>query len=91
MAITYEENEAKFTSVIYEDEVVPFRDFLQERAGETLSLDFSECEDMHLAILQLIMAYKKNYELTYTFADTGEKKLYQTVLEGFNTSENYCN
>lgn len=91
MAITYEENEAKFTSVIYEDELVPFRDFLQDKAGEALSFDFSECEDMHLAIIQLIMAYKKNYELTYTFADAPEKKLYQKVLEGFDTSEDYCN
>ena len=91
MAIIYEENEAKFQSVIYEDEVIAFRDFLQERAGEALSLDLSECEDIHLAILQLIMAYKKNYELSYTFAKSDEKKLYQKVLEGFNTSENYCN
>jgi hypothetical protein len=32
MSITYEENRAVFDSVIYEDEVVSFRDFLQERA-----------------------------------------------------------
>ena len=89
MAITYENNEASFASVIYEDELVSFRDFLQEKSGETLKFNFSECEDIHLAILQLIMAYKKNYECTYTFSD--EKKLYQTVLEGFSTSENYCN
>ncbi len=89
MAITYENNEASFTSVIYEDEVVSFRDFLQEKAGEVLQFNFSECEDIHLAVLQLIMAYKKNYECTYAFCD--KKSLYQAVLEGFNTSENYCN
>ena len=59
MSITYEKSEASFTSVIYEDEVVSFRDFLQEKAGDELSLDFSECEDIHLAVIQLIMAYKK--------------------------------
>jgi len=89
MSITYEKNEANFTSVIYEDEVVMFRDFLQEKAGEELSLNFKECEDIHLAILQLIMAYKKNYSCNYTFGE--KKRLYQIVLEGFNTSENYCN
>ena len=89
MSITYEKNEASFTSVIYEDEVVAFRDFLQEKAGEELSLDFKECEDIHLALIQLIMAYKKNYSCTYKFGET--KRLFQTVLEGFNTSENYCN
>ena len=89
MSITYENNEANFNAVIYEDEVVSFRDFLQEKAGENISLDFSECEDIHLAIIQLIMAYKKNYSCSYTFGDN--KKLFQIVLEGFNTSENHCN
>ncbi len=88
MAITYENNEATFTSVIYEDEVVPLRDFLQEKAGESVVFKLSECDDMHLAILQLIMAYKKNYECLYEFGET--KKLFQKVLEGFDTSENYC-
>ena len=89
MAITYEGNVAIFESVIYEDEVVSFRDFLQEKAGDEVKLNLEACEDIHLAIIQLIMAYKKNYECNYTF---GEKvKLFQTVLEGFDVSENYCN
>lgn len=89
MAITYEKNKAIFSAVIYEDDIVSFRDFLQEGAGEEMKFDFTECEDLHLAILQLIMAYKKNYECSYQFGES--KKLFQTVLEGFNTSENHCN
>ena len=89
MSITYEKNEAKFSSVIYEDEVIPFRDFLQENAGEEINFSFKDCDDIHLAILQLIMAYKKNYTCSYTFGE--QKRLYETVLKGFNTSENYCN
>jgi len=89
MSITYEKNEVTFTSVIYEDEVVAFRDYLQEKAGEEISLNFKECEDIHLAILQLIMAYKKSYSCSYTFGDT--TRLFQTVLEGFNSSEDHCN
>ncbi len=88
MAITYEKNEATFNSVIYEDEVVSLRDFLQEQAPKEVQLNFTECEDIHLAILQLIMAYKKNYVCSYTFGEN--KKLFQTVLEGFDTSENHC-
>ena len=89
MAITYEGNTATFESVIYEDEVVPFRDFLQEKAPDEVHLNMSECDDIHLAVIQLIMAYKKNYNSTYEF---GEKiKLFQTVIEGFDVSENYCN
>ena len=89
MAITYDGNSAIFTSVIYEDEVVTFRDYLQEKAGEEVKFIFNDCEDLHLAILQLIMAYKKNYSCVYEFGDT--KKLFETVLKGFSTSENYCN
>lgn len=89
MAITYDGNVATFESVIYEDEVVAFRDFLQEKAGEEVHLNFVECEDIHLAVIQLIMAYKKNYGCTYEFGE--DVKLFQKVLEGFDTSENYCN
>ena len=49
----------------------------------------SGCEDIHLAVIQLMMAYQKNYSFTYEY---GEKvKLFQRVLEGFDVSENYCN
>ena len=89
MAIIYEGNSVTFVSVIYEDEVVSLRDYLQQKAGEELQFVFSECEDLHLAILQLIMAYKKNYSCNYEFGET--KKLFESVLRGFNTSENYCN
>lgn len=88
MAITYENSEASFTSVIYEDEVTAFRDFLQEKAPDEVKLNFTECDDIHLAIIQLIMAYKKNYICTYTFGEN--RKLFQKVLEGFDTSENHC-
>jgi hypothetical protein len=88
MSITYGENELSFSEVIYEDEVVPFRDFLQEKSGEVINLNFTECEDVHLAILQLIMAYKKNYDCKYTFGD--EKKIFQNVLEGFDESSENC-
>mgnify|MGYP006899564380 FL=1 len=88
MAITYENSEATFTSVIYEDEVVLFRDFLQEQAPNEVSLNFHECDDIHLAVIQLIMAYKKNYTCRYDFSEN--KKLFQIVLEGFDTSENHC-
>jgi len=88
MAITYENNEATFTSVIYEDEVTTLRDFLQEKAPASIGFNLKECDDIHLAIIQLIMAYKKNYECSYEFGES--KKLFQTVLEGFDTSENHC-
>ncbi|MDA7817386.1 hypothetical protein N9A28_04295 [Sulfurimonas sp.] len=89
MAINYDNKTAKFESVIYEDDVVELRDFLQGNAGDEVLFDFSECEDAHLAILQLVMAYKQNYECSYQFSDN--KKIFQILLEGFDTSENHCN
>ena len=88
MAITYEEKTATFASVIYEDEVVSFRDFLQGLAPDEAKFNFKECEDVHLAVLQLIMAYQKNYAVSCEFGDS--KKLFQQVLEGFDTSEDHC-
>ncbi|MBU1659003.1 hypothetical protein KKG72_08140 [bacterium] len=89
MAIEYTENISIFTAIIYEDELVALRDFLQEKAPAPLTFNFTECEDIHLAVLQLILAYKKNYDCRYEFGD--ETKIYAKVLKGFDTSENYCN
>ncbi|MEA1919021.1 MAG: hypothetical protein U9N52_04215 [Campylobacterota bacterium] len=89
MAITIEDNKLLFTSVIYEDEVATMRDFFQEKAPENISIDFTTCDDVHLAVLQTIMAYKKLYSCEFSFGE--EKKMFQKVLEGFDTSENHCN
>jgi hypothetical protein len=89
MAIEYDNKTATFSSIIYEDDVIALRDFLQNNAGDEIKFDFNECDDIHLAILQLIMAYQKSYPCSYEFGS--EKKLFQTVLEGFDTSENHCN
>ena len=89
MAITYEAKTATFSSVIYEDDVVSFRDFLQTNAGEEVVFDFNECDDIHLAVIQLIMAYKKNYKCSYKFNE--KNSLYARVLKGFDVSENHCN
>jgi hypothetical protein len=88
MAITYEENSAIFTSLIYEDEVVPLRDFLQNAAPNEIKFNFVSCEDIHLAVLQLIMAYQKSYRCSYEFSN--EVKLFEKVLNGFNATGDYC-
>ena len=89
MAITYDNKSAIFSSVIYEDSLIDLRDFLLNNAGENIKFDFTQCDDIHLAILQLIMAYKKNYSCSYEFED--ESKLFVKVLKGFDSSEDHCN
>jgi len=88
MSIAYEGNVATFVSNINEDEIIPFRDFLQEKAGEEIHLNFVDCQEIHFALIQLVMSYKKNYNVTYEFGET--KKTFQTVLEGFDSSSNSC-
>jgi len=89
MAITYNETNAKFSAVIYEDEVITLREYLQEKAPEEIIFNFVECDDIHLAVLQLVMAYKQSYSASYTFGDT--TKTFELVLKGFVESENNCN
>ena len=89
MAVVYDNKTAKFPSVIYEDDVVSLRDFLQVNAGDKVKFDFTSCTDIHLAVLQLVMAYKKIYKCSYIFGD--ENKLFVRVLKGFDSSENHCN
>ena len=88
MAIVYDNKKVVLESVIYEDEVVKLRDYLQESAPESVTFDFTSCDDAHLAVLQLILAYKKMYACEYLL---GEEKIYHKVLKGFDLSENYCN
>lgn len=88
MSIAYDENRVVLESVIYEDEVVTLRDYLQQKAPDNLTFDFTTCDDVHLAVLQLILAYKKIYNCTY---ELGDEKIYHKVLQGFDISEDNCN
>lgn len=89
MGIIYDEKKATFEAVVYEDEIVGLRDFLQQQAPEALKFDFSGCDDVHLGVLQLVMAYQKVYNCTFDFGNNNTK-IYTKVLKGFDTSENHC-
>ena len=88
MSMKIEDSKVIFESVIYEDEIEPLREFLQSRAPESVLFDFSACDDLHLAVMQVIMAYKKLYVCEYDFGD--KEKLFKMTLEGFSVSENCC-
>lgn len=88
MATKYDNNRVIFSEVIYEDEIASLRDFLQEKAGDEIIFDFKDCDDIHLAVLQLVLAYKKSYTASYEFGNS--KKIYESVLKGFAVSENHC-
>lgn len=87
MAISYDGAKISFEAVIYEDEVVPLREKLNEIAPQELLFDLSDCDDMHLSVIQQILAYKKLYACSFNFSAI--EKTYQKVIEGFD--ENDCN
>lgn len=87
MAITYDGAKIALEAVIYEDEVVALRDKLTEIAPEEVLFDLSNCNDVHLAVIQQMLAYKKLYTCNFNFAEPS--KSYQKIIEGFD--ENDCN
>lgn len=88
MAMVMENYSVVFTGVTYEDEIVALRDYLQLSSPEPILFDFTEGDDVHLGILQLILAYKKLYTGEYRFGTY--EKLYQKVCEGFEATEAHC-
>lgn len=88
MSIVMENNTVVFTGVTYEDEIVALRDYCQLSAPSPLLFDFSECNDIHLGVLQLVLAYKKLYSAQYRFGS--DEKLYQKVCDGFEVTEAHC-
>jgi hypothetical protein len=88
MGMELQENMVVLTGVVYEDEVVPLRDFLQASAPEPRLFDLSGCDDIHLAVLQMILAYVKMYGGEFCYPD--EVKLFQKVCEGFEMNDLHC-
>lgn len=88
MSMVMENNTVVFRGVIYEDEIGVLRDYLQLSSPASLVFDLSECDDVHLGILQLLFAYQKLYNAQYRFGE--EIKLYRKVCEGFDTSDEHC-
>lgn len=88
MAALMENNTVTFSGVVYEDEIVALRDFLQMTSPAEIMVDFTACDDIHLGVLQLILGYKKLYGASYVYGY--EIKLYQKLCEGFEITETHC-
>ena len=82
MAVTSKGNTIILKAVLYEDQVPVLRKKLIKRAPEELEFDLSDCDDVHLAVIQQMLAYKKMYNCTFTFSD--KMRNYQKMIEGFS-------
>ena len=87
MAITSKGTNILLKAVIYEDEVVKLRKKLMKLAPEELTFEMGDCDDIHLAVIQQMLAYKKMYACNFSFGET--VKTYQKVIEGFDSND--CN
>ena len=83
MSITSKGNKITLKAVIYEDQVIVLRKKLIKLAPENLEFIMNDCDDVHLAVIQQMLAYKKMYNCTFTFPDT--VKNYQKIIEGFDS------
>lgn len=88
MGVEFRGSEVVLGGVVYEDEVSVLRDFLQEIAPAQAVFDFRECGDIHLAPLQVVLAYLKKYGGECFYGD--EAKVYQKVCEGFERGDEHC-
>lgn len=81
MAIAYEIDCLKFDGVVYDNDGEELLEYLKKSAPLKIKLDLSECEDMHTVIIQLISAYKLNYECEILYKDECNSA-YKKAIEG---------
>jgi len=89
MGMELQEGTVIFSGMVYEDEIVPLRDFLQASAPEPQLFDLSGCDDIHLGVLQAILAYVKMYGGEFRYP-ADEVKIFQKVCEGFEPGDTHC-
>jgi hypothetical protein len=85
MPLEYNGTTIKATKIVNDNEVPPLRDFLKTNAPAKITFDFSECKDVHTAILQIIFAYKILHECDFVFED-GSEVAFKKALDGFRAS-----
>lgn len=85
MGISFNGETITLEAVIYEDEVVSLREKLTELAPAGVLFDLSDCDDVHLSVIQQMLAYKKIYGCDFKFSVN--ERVYQKVIEGFDQNE----
>lgn len=88
MGMELQENRVVFSGVVYEDVISELREHLQLMAPEEIVFDLEGCDDLHLGVLQLILAYVKTYDARFAYPETS--KPFQKLCEGFAKAEEFC-
>lgn len=86
-AVIYDGSKAMLNGNVFEDELVGMRSFIQNNSDQLLSFDLSACNDMHTAIVQLLVAAKATKSCEFIFSD--HTKPFVMAIEGFKVEEKY--
>lgn len=84
--VEYQESKVVFNGNVNENEVMALRTFLQQHKESMLTFDFANCNDVHTAVLQLILAFKLLYQSEFVF--DAQYLPYRMAIEGFKADEN---
>jgi hypothetical protein len=82
MPLAYDGTNVKATKIVNDNEVPDLREYFNKTAPAKVTFDFTECRDIHTAILQVIFAYKADNEVECVFKDD-EVAAYKKALDGF--------
>ncbi len=69
-----------FDGVVSEDVIKPLREYLQKCAPLKLTVDLSECRDMHTAVIQMVAAYHLLYGCEYVVGTKGDLPFVTALL-----------
>jgi len=88
MGMTLNDETVVFEGKVYENELVPLNEHLS-KLKKKITIDMSQCDDMHGGVIQLLLAYKSQYESEFVFND--KDSTFKMALQGFRNVENNCN
>ncbi len=86
MGITYNGNAITCEGVINENEAAELRDHLKTTAPLKIDVDIHTCKDMHTSIIQLLAAYRINYECEFHH-DAELNATFKKALDGSGVLE----
>ena len=88
MGMTLNDETVVFEKKVYENELVALKDYLSA-LNKKVTVDMTQCDDMHGGIIQLLLAYKSVHGSEFIFSD--KDSTFKMALSGFRNVENNCN
>lgn len=88
MSMTLNGETVIFEKKVYENELLALKEHLSS-LKKKVTIDMTQCDDLHGGIIQLLLAYKSVHESEFLFND--KDSTFKMALQGFRSVENNCN